>query len=369
MRKDSEVRSVLQGPGFQPGRKSLEIDTGFSRWGALATTRSFFPEHLWRRPHSKNATLFLTMRVQRVASLLLFFLAVCLAPAQEKPPAKKPTAVWTVRATPPRPVNGAPVFLEVTPPARLQSLAATWLGHSVTFSPSAGKTWFALAGTSLETKPGSYPLALVATTTSGSQIRFPRNLTIGRAKYPVIRLTVSKEFTEPNPEQQQKIQADQQVKHQTFAQPSSPDREWSGSFAPPVNAPVSDLFGVRRVFNGVTKSVHQGLDYRVPPGTPVAAVNSGTVLLARPLYFEGNCVMLDHGQGLITLYLHLSEIDVKEGDHVERGQLLGRSGASGRATGPHLHLAVRWQGVYLNPAGLLALHLPDSAAQNASPAN
>jgi hypothetical protein len=323
-------------------------------------------------PPRHGATLFLTMRVQRSAfSFFLpvaLWLAVCLAPAQQKPPAsaKQPSAAWTVRANPPRPLNGAPVFLEVTPPARLQSLTATWLGHSVTFSQSTGKSWFALAGTSLETKPGSYPLALDSTTTSGSHIHFQCNLTIARAKYPVIKLTVSKEFTEPNPEQQQKIQADQQVKHETFAKPSAPEREWSGSFQPPVDASVSDVFGVRRVFNGVTKSVHQGLDYRVPPGTPVAAVNSGTVLLARPLYFEGNCVMLDHG--LITLYLHLSEIDVKEGDHVERGQLLGRSGATGRATGPHLHLAVRWQGVYLNPAGLLALHLPDSAAKNTEPA-
>jgi murein DD-endopeptidase MepM/ murein hydrolase activator NlpD len=90
----------------------------------------------------------------------------------------------------------------------------------------------------------------------------------------------------------------------------------------------------------------------------VAALNRGTVLLARPLFFEGNCVVLDHGQGLLTLYLHLSEIRVKEGDHVERGEELGLSGATGRATGAHLHVAVRWQGVYLNPATLFALRLP-----------
>jgi murein DD-endopeptidase MepM/ murein hydrolase activator NlpD len=85
--------------------------------------------------------------------------------------------------------------------------------------------------------------------------------------------------------------------------------------------------------------------------------------LARPLYFEGNCVVLDHGQGLLSLYLHLSEIKVKEGERVERGQVLGLSGATGRATGPHLHIAVRWQGVYLNPAALLALRVPESQAK------
>jgi len=112
------------------------------------------------------------------------------------------------------------------------------------------------------------------------------------------------------------------------------------------------------VFNGTVESTHQGLDFRVPSGTLVAAVNSGRVILARLLFFEGNCVVLDHGQGLLTLYLHLSKFLIKEGDDVKKGQAIGLSGGTGRATGPHLHLAVRWQGVYLDPAVLLRLHLP-----------
>ena len=157
--------------------------------------------------------------------------------------------------------------------------------------------------------------------------------------------------------QQATIKQDQEIKHKTFSQ-TSPEREWSGRFTAPVDAPVSDVFGTRRVFNGATKSVHQGLDYRVPSATPVNAINSGTVILAQPLYFEGNCVTIDHGQGLLSLYLHLSALKVKEGDKVERNQEIGLSGATGRATGPHLHIAVRWQGVYLDPAALLTLNLP-----------
>jgi murein DD-endopeptidase MepM/ murein hydrolase activator NlpD len=255
-------------------------------------------------------------------------------------------------------VNGAPIFLQVTPPERLTSLTGTWLGHDVIFDNS-GRVWTALAGVSLETKAGNYPFVLEGKTPAGTEITFRRSFTIGHAKYPVIQLQVSKQFTEPNPEQVQVIKEDQAVKHKTFSQ-VTPEREWSGRFSAPVDAPTSDVFGTRRVFNGATKSVHQGLDYRVGPGTPVLAVNAGTVLLARSLYFEGNCVVLDHGQGLLSLYLHLSEIKVKEGDRVERGQLLGLSGATGRATGPHLHIAVRWQGVYLNPAALLALRVPES---------
>jgi murein DD-endopeptidase MepM/ murein hydrolase activator NlpD len=129
-------------------------------------------------------------------------------------------------------------------------------------------------------------------------------------------------------------------------------------FLPPVKAAASDVFGTRRTFNGEVQSVHQGLDYAARAGTPVRAVNAGTVLLARPLFFEGNCLVLDHGQGLLTLYMHLSKIEVEEGKQVKRGQRLGRVGGTGRATGPHLHLGVRWQREYLNPATLLKFKLP-----------
>ena len=255
-------------------------------------------------------------------------------------------------------VNGMPVLFDVTSPVPLKSLTANWLGHAVVFDTTKSeRKWFALGGISLETKPGAYTLALEGQTADGNSLHYERDLRIGRAKYPVIQLTVSKQFTEPNPEQLKQIHEDQELKHDIFSR-TTPEREWSGRFESPVQAPISDVFGTRRVFNGVTKSVHQGLDFRVPPATPVSAINSGTVLLARLLYFEGNCVMIDHGQGLLTLYLHLSELKVKEGEHVERGQLIGLSGATGRATGPHLHIAVRWQGIYLDPAALLSLPIP-----------
>ena len=153
------------------------------------------------------------------------------------------------------------------------------------------------------------------------------------------------------------IEHDKQVKAEAFKTLTS-EREWKSSFQRPVTAEISDVFGVQRVFNGAVQSTHQGLDFRVPTGTQVSAVNSGTVILAQFLYFEGNCIVIDHGQGLLTLYLHLSELRVNKGDRVSKGQLIGLSGGTGRATGPHLHLAVRWQGVYLNPAGLLSLPLP-----------
>ena len=265
---------------------------------------------------------------------------------------------WTIRRQPAQLVNGAPLVIEVVPPVRLTALSAKWLEHEVLFSYDAPtKAWYGIAGVSLETRPGIYSLELKGTTSKSAEIAFSKNIPIRAAKYPSITVTVAKRYTEPSKEQLERIHQDKTVKQDVF-QHTDPEREWSGKFRAPVDVAISDVFGTRRTFNGKVQSMHQGLDYAAPTGTPVSAVNAGTVLLAGPLYFEGNCVVLDHGQGLLTLYLHLSEIKVKQGERIARGQEIGLSGGTGRATGPHLHLAVRWQGVYLNPATLLTLNLP-----------
>jgi murein DD-endopeptidase MepM/ murein hydrolase activator NlpD len=250
------------------------------------------------------------------------------------------------------------VLFRVTTPKPVRALSGNWLGHEIVFSfDASSKTWFALAGASLETKPGAYSIQLHAETTAGEGISFEKKIRVERQRYPRVLLKVPGRYTAPSPEDQRQIEQDKETKAQVF-KTLSPGREWKGSFAPPVNAEISGVFGVERVFNGSVQSTHQGLDFRVPGGTSVAAVNGGHVILARPLFFEGNCVVIDHGQGLLTLYLHLSKFSVKEGDEVSKGQPIGLSGGTGRATGPHLHLAVRWQGVYLNPQILLKLNLP-----------
>jgi murein DD-endopeptidase MepM/ murein hydrolase activator NlpD len=273
-------------------------------------------------------------------------------------------ANWTAHTQPPRLVNGEPVLFEVKPPGRLESLSGSWLGHEIPFSFDATrKTWYALAGVSLETAPGTYAIELTGETKAGKtasqQISFTRKFTVIAGKYPKIqaKLSVESKFTEPSEEQQRQIAEGVQVK-KDYLNRVTPEREWSGTFTTPANAEISDVFGSQRIFNGKTTSTHWGQDFRVPTGTPVAAMNDGTVLLARPLYFEGGFVVLDHGQGLLTLYLHLSEFKVKEGEQVKRGQVIALSGGTGRATGPHLHVEVRWQGVRLDPAALVRLRLP-----------
>ena len=267
-------------------------------------------------------------------------------------------APWTLVKQPARVVNGSPVFFRVTTKKPFRKLSGNWLGHEIAFTFDAGgKSWFALAGTSVETKPGSYPIELHAETAAGQVISFQKKIRVDRQSYPRVQITVPSRYTAPNPEDQVEIQKGKEIKAEAF-KTVTPEREWKGSFEAPANAEISDVFGVQRVFNGAVKSTHEGLDFRVPSGTPVTAVNSGRVLLARPLFFEGNFVVIDHGQGLLSLYLHLSKFSVKEGDEVQKGQEIGVSGGTGRATGPHLHLAIRWQGVYLDPQALLKLKLP-----------
>jgi murein DD-endopeptidase MepM/ murein hydrolase activator NlpD len=268
---------------------------------------------------------------------------------------------WSLHSQPTRLLNGAPVLFQVKAPEKLNSLTGKWQGHDLIFSYDAtARTWFALAGVGFATAPGKYPLELTGESAkTQSPLRFTGTLNVYRANYPKIKvqLAVEKKFTEPSPEQQTQIAESVKVKQEYLGR-VTPDREWNGNFAAPVEAPTSDVYGSQRIFNGVAQREHQGLDYRVPTGTPVSAMNEGTVLLARFLYFEGNCVVIDHGQGLLTLYFHLSEIKVKEGDLAKRGEEIGLSGGTGRATGPHLHVAVRWQGTYLDPARLLQLKLP-----------
>ena len=284
-----------------------------------------------------------------VATVLTFVAAASAAKVSER---------WVVGYQPARIVNGSPVLFRVTTPKPTRTLSGSWLGHEVSFSfDQSHKAWFGLAGVSQGTKPGAYPVRLRAVTASGETITYEQGVKVLRQRYPKVLLKVPGRYTAPSPEDLRQIEQDKEVKTRLLNTVTA-DREWRGDFQPPVKAEISDVFGVQRVFNGSVQSTHQGLDFRVTAGTPVAAVNSGTVLLARPLFFEGNCVVLDHGQGLLTLYLHFSEIHVKEGERVAKGQQIGLSGGTGRATGPHLHLAVRWQGVYLNPEALLSLRLP-----------
>ncbi len=265
-----------------------------------------------------------------------------------------PSVSWVPRQLEP----GSPCLFRVSVAGPALNLSGQWQGHEITFFPDSHHDWYGLAGVDLDAKPGNYMLKLEATLPDGKRVRLERTVAVQRAHFKTETLRVPDRFVEPGPDELRQIDADKQLKKAAFSH-ELPNPQWSGKFTSPIDTSISEAFGTRRVFNGKLASIHRGLDYHAKFGSPVIAANSGEVVLAGPLFYEGNCVIIDHGQQFMTVYMHLSQVQVRVGERVERGQQIGLTGASGRVTGPHLHMAVRWQGEYLDPAQLWALPLPN----------
>jgi murein DD-endopeptidase MepM/ murein hydrolase activator NlpD len=288
------------------------------------------------------------LRTSRSLLSLSFLLAFALAAARAQSPA--------VTLTPPVVLAGAPELIRVSAD-NASGIDGVWLDRKLEFFRGHDeKAWFALAGVDVDAPVGPSALKITIHDANGGTHALNRAIRILPSHYRTSSLTVAPQFVQPGPEALKQIAADQVLTEKAYAS-SAPMPLWKGNFRAPVDSPQSERFGTRRIFNGTLASNHKGLDFRAPPGTPVRASNSGVVVLAKPLYYAGNSVIIDHGMGFFTLYMHFSRITVHEGQHVTQGQRLGLSGATGRVTGPHLHWAVRWQGAYLDPAKLLQLDL------------
>jgi murein DD-endopeptidase MepM/ murein hydrolase activator NlpD len=253
-------------------------------------------------------------RIPRFAFLLV--LAAAISPQS----GRAQTGVQ-VSITPSAVVAGSPELIRVNLPAVATSEGGrpegTWLGQELQlFRGSDGREWYALAGVDVQAQVGSSNLQISTRTAAGATIDLSRTVEILPAHYRTSALTVAPKFVEPGPEEMTRIKAERALKNKVFAT-SATAPLWSGDFRAPVHAAPTDSFGTRRIFNGKLASIHQGMDFRAATGTPVRAGNSGVVVLAQALYYEGNCVVIDHGLGLFTISMHLSRIDVHEGDHVD----------------------------------------------------
>jgi Peptidase family M23 len=287
-------------------------------------------------------------RVLRFACLLISFATIPFLRAATAPHSG-------ITLTPALVYAGAPELITVSTPA--DSVDGEWLGRKIEFFQSSDhRSWMALAGVDVEAPSGPSRISITLHTSVQGTVNISETVDIHPAHYRTGTLTVSPKFVEPPPDALKEIEEESQLKAKVFAISAS-EPLWRGGFHAPVPAQATDSFGTRRMFNGKLASIHKGADFHAATGTPVHASNSGVVVLARPLYYEGNCVIIDHGLGLFTLSMHFSRIDVHEGQHVNGGDRLGLSGATGRVTGPHLHWAVRWQGAYLDPVKLLKLNL------------
>jgi len=217
----------------------------------------------------------------------------------------------------------------------------------------------AVVGIDVETRPGAHPWR-IAVVEPG---RIPRTaggrLVVDRRQFSVQRLTLPRAMVDLDPATERRAELEREALvtlHRTI----TPERLWRGRFTRPVAATEPPTgFGARRILNGLPRAPHTAVDYTAPAGTAVVAANSGRVAMVAEFFFLGRLVVLDHGLGLYTLYSHLESTAVAIGDRVDRGQTIGAVGATGRATGPHLHWGVQLGGARLDPLELLELPISD----------
>lgn len=271
-------------------------------------------------------------------------------------------AGWQVELYP-RPVDGVvrlsqgeALLVRVQSASGVQEASGELFGSSLPlFRGEDG--WLGLFGVDMDQEPGKYSLVLRRRRADGREDEKRVRLLVQARDYGTDRLTLPPDKVELSAEDLAQVRADQQALALAWKTPS-PERYWTGPFQRPAPGEVNGAFGKRRIINGQPKSPHTGQDLRGALGEPVAASNAGRVALVRDCFFSGKSVVLDHGLGLYSMYFHLSEVKVQQGEMVEKGQVLGLIGMSGRATGPHLHWGFRLLGARVDPEAILALPLP-----------
>ncbi len=246
---------------------------------------------------------------------------------------------------------GEVVALTIHAPANVTITMSSPRGAIVPFRID-DTTWRALTGIDLDVPAGPYPLTI--TTDRPDEPPLTHTLTVGTKQFATRRLRVAPRYVEPPPAELDRVLEEARVLAAFFDTPSE-QQLWDGPFEAPVPDAPNSAFGSRSVFNGQPRSPHGGADFASPTGRRVRAPNHGRVLLAGDLYYTGGTVVVDHGLGLVSLFAHLSRIDVKAGANVAKDDVLGLVGATGRVTGPHLHWTVRMGGARVDPLSLIAL--------------
>ena len=249
---------------------------------------------------------------------------------------------------------GEAVLLQVEASGPVIEVRATAFDETVRFYQAADGVWHGLVGIDLLVEPGDHDVALRIMPATGIPIARVYILSVEHKQYQTRQLTVAPRYVEPPPEASERIAREARQQAAIFAS-ATEERLWRGSWGRPVSGRATSAFGSRSVFNGQARSPHSGADFRAAEGTPVTAPNVGKVVLTGDTYFSGGSVILDHGWGLYSYFAHLSTILVVEGDLVESGQVVGRAGATGRVTGPHLHWTLRLNGARVDPLSLIEI--------------
>lgn len=230
------------------------------------------------------------------------------------------------------------------------TVEGTFNGQQLHFNP-VKKTFKAIIGVDLNQKPGKYPLEVVI---KGKKLL--KDIRIVKKKYPLQRLTLPEGMVVLSPENEARTDLEQKTIAAIW--PVDSVRIWKGNFIDPLpGKKVGTPFGVRRIINNIPKNSHSGVDITADEGEQVLAPNDGVVVLVADQFYSGNSVVLDHGQGIYTMFFHLSKINVRFGQAVLKGDTIALVGSTGRSTGAHLHWGVRMQNAKVDPLDLIKLKL------------
>lgn len=211
-----------------------------------------------------------------------------------------------------------------------------------------------LLGTDVELPAGDYPVTVAVVDQRGGTSFYHTALVVRRTSRPEEHLTLPKDMVEPvDPAILKRIGNERRMLMKIFERQDRPAL-WK-NFLLPVSDPVSSPFGLRRILNGKPRSPHAGIDFRSSRGTPIRAAADGIAVFVGDLFYTGKTVILDHGEGLYTLYAHLEVMDCRPGKRLVAGDVLGRVGSSGRSTGPHLHWGSKLRGDRIDPMALVEL--------------
>lgn len=247
--------------------------------------------------------------------------------------------------------QGTAVRFEFPDEPGLAAVEATWRGLTVPLVKDGN--WVAVLGVDLDDDEGEHSLSLTLEYADGTDREVATPLGVNARQYRTTRLTVEPKYVELSPENQERA-AREAAELTAIYDRITPEALWTQPFTVPIPGVKGGRnFGHRRVFNEQPRNPHSGADLTAATGTPILSTNRGRVVLAKNLFFSGNAVFVDHGLGIYSAYLHLSRIDVEPGQMVERGEVVGLAGATGRVTGPHLHWGFRVQGARVDPFSML----------------
>ena len=285
-----------------------------------------------------------------VPFLSLFLLVAFSTRGAEGAPATAAGNPFPVRLSTRLPAQGEPIFVEVSPLPGADNVVMIWKGKEVPMKADGPGRFLGLVGIDLLETPGKAVLSFRAEA-GGETLLYDETIRIRKKDFPVQKLSLPEEMTRFDKETLERIRREARHLEERFSRASSPPA-WSVPFLPPVEDFRPKGFGSRRIINGEPRSPHAGVDVTLPAGTPVVAIADGVVTFAGEQFFGGNSVVMDHGGGVFSVYYHLQEYAVSEGQQVVRGERIGAVGASGRATGPHLHFSVRAAGGRIDPSFL-----------------